>query len=60
MKAGSGRGVATAAAGSDAVAAAAELFGWSSWATGTGTRPTDGATSGRASGGRSAEKKGVR
>lgn len=52
--AGSGRGVGFAAVGSDvAVAAAVELFGSSSWAMGTGTRPTDGVTGGRASGGRS-------
>lgn len=52
--AGSGRGVGFAAAvGSDAVAAAVELFGSSSWAMGTGTRPTDGVTGGRASGARS-------
>lgn len=52
--AGSGRGVAPVV-GSDvaAVAAAVELFGSSSWAMGTGTRPTDGVTGGRASGGKS-------
>lgn len=52
--AGSGRGCA--GPGSDVAAAAAaavELFGWSSWAMGTGTRPTDGVTGGRASGGKS-------
>lgn len=52
--AGSGRGVGSAAAaGSDVAAAAVELFGSSSWAMGTGTRPTDGVTGGRASGGKS-------
>lgn len=52
--AGSGRGVGSAAGSDVAVAAAAvELFGSSSWAMGTGTRPTDGVTGGRASGGRS-------